>query len=306
MSQGKGWGLELMDRVQNEGVVHHEVVDRLEQLTKRCTVAYFTFFGHPAGLITDDDAALLETVLRSVDLDQHEGKLDLVLHSPGGSPTAAEKVILTCRSFAKDFRVVVPRSAMSAATLVCMGADALLMAETSEIGPIDPQMVIKLPGQDGVEMRPAAAFVAAYLDLIKRAQEAIKAGEPPHPFIELLRRQDPVFVQMCLKARDLARTIAVEYLGRYQLQGKPPDEIQRIADTFLEEGEKGSHGRVIRGKKAQDYGLNVELADKNGEQWRTVWELYMRCEHYVQTRRLAKYIVTSHGGLNVQVQAIRL
>src|SRR5512143_1852018 len=26
MMSGKGWGLDLMDRVQNEGVVHHEVV----------------------------------------------------------------------------------------------------------------------------------------------------------------------------------------------------------------------------------------------------------------------------------------
>jgi len=304
MTTGKGWGLELMDRVQNEGIVHQEVISKIESLTKRSVVGYFTFFGHPAGVITDDDSGLLENILRSVDLAQYDGRLDLILHSPGGSPIGAEKIILTCRSYSKEFRVIVPRSAMSAATLVSMGSDAIVMGETSEIGPIDPQMVIEMPNNPPV-MRPAAAFVEAYTTLINQTQEAIRQGAPPHPYIELLRKMDPVFIQVCLQARNLSQKLAGEYLSRYQLKGRPTTDIEMIVKKFIEEGEQGAHGRPIRAEKAKEYGLNIEIPEKDGDLWKTIWELQMRCEHYVQTKRLAKYFVTSRGGINVQVQAIR-
>ncbi len=301
---GKGWGLELMDRVQNEGIVHQEVVAQIEKLVDRSVVGYFTFFGHPAGVIMDEDSTLLENILRSVDLSRFEGRLDLILHSPGGSPIGAGKVILTCRSYCKEFRVVVPKSAMSAATLVTMGADAIVMGETSEIGPIDPQMVIESGNQQVI--RPAAAFVDAYRELINQTQGAIRDGQPPHPYVEMLRKMDPVSIQVCLKARAVSQTLASEYLLRYQLKGKSSEEVDSVVKRFLEEGEQGTHGRPIRAEKAKEFGLNVEVPDKEGDLWKSIWELYMRCEHYVRTRQLAKYFVTSRGGINVQVQAIRL
>jgi hypothetical protein len=304
MATSKGWGLELMDKVQNEGIVHQEVVERIESLMSRNVVGYFTFFAHPAGVIMDEDSTLLENILRSVDLNRYDGRLDLILHSPGGSPIGAEKLLLTCRSYCKEFRVIVPKSAMSAATLVSMGADAIVMGETAEIGPIDPQMVIEAGSQQVA--RPAAAFVEAYRELINQTQEAIRSQQPPHPYIELLRKLDPVFVQICLKARKLSETLASEYLARYQLKGRTATEIEAVVKKFLEEGEQGTHGRPIRAEKAKEYGLNVEVPDKEGELWKAIWELYMRCEHYVRTRQLAKYFVTSRGGINVQVQAIRL
>ena len=156
-TMNKGWGLALMDQIQNENTAHQSVVGRIEKITGRSTIGYFTHFQHPAGLIAEHDIALLETVLRSVDINTHNGKLDLILDSPGGSPVGAEKIILTCRSFCKEFRVIVPRSAMSAATLVCMGADQIVMSDTSEIGPIDPQMEITT--REGTSTRPAASHV---------------------------------------------------------------------------------------------------------------------------------------------------
>src|SRR5207245_1721674 len=124
-------------------------------------------------------------------------------------------------------------TAMSAGTLVAMGADSVVMTETAELGPIDPQMIVT--GAEGQFLRPAAAFVDAYLDLIGKSQEAIKKGEPPHPYVELLRKLDPTWIQVCLKARELARTIAGEFLGRYMLRGKPRKEIEEAVERFMKE-----------------------------------------------------------------------
>jgi ATP-dependent protease ClpP protease subunit len=301
-TQNRGFGLSLMDRIQNEGSIHHEAVHAVESLTKRNLICYTAFLRHPASTIIQEDSQFIEHLLRSVDLKQYPETLDLLLHTPGGDPTAAERIVMTCRSYAKSFRVIVPRTAMSAGTLVAMGADSIIMTETSELGPIDPQMIIT-SGQEQI-LRPAAAFVDAYLDLINKAQEAIKSNQPPHPYIELIRRMDPTWIQVCLKARELARTIAGEFLARYMLKGKTKEEIDLVVEQFMKEGELLSHGRIIRHAKALEYGLNAEVIPKGTPLDEALWELQSRCENYVQSRSLAKYLVCRSGGINVNVQRL--
>lgn len=303
----KGFGLRLMDEIQNEAVVHQELVARIESLTKRNLVSYASFFEHPAGTIHDQDARWIETMLQSVNLARYPDTLDLMLNSPGGSPVAAEKIVLTCRSYAKSFRVIVPQSAMSAATMVAMGADSIVMTDTAELGPIDPQMVQRLP--NGLEiLRPAKAFIDAYLELVNKMQEAIKRGEPPHPFVELLRTTiDPPWIHVCLRARQLAERIAVDFLSRWMLHEKAPNEVEAVVARFLAEGEEGSHGRAIRAAKAREFGLqNIEVVPTGGKLWQAVWELHERCQRHVQANVLAKYFVTRSGGMNVRVQPIRV
>ena len=98
VAEPKGFGLRLMDVMQNEGVVHHELIARIEHLTKRNLISYTSFFQHPAGIIDDHDPRMIETLLKSIDLTKYPGTLDLMINSPGGSPTAAEKIVLTCRA----------------------------------------------------------------------------------------------------------------------------------------------------------------------------------------------------------------
>ncbi len=298
----RGPGLTLMDRIQNEGSVHADAVSRVEAVTKRNLICYTAFLQHPAGAIVPDDSQLIETLLRSLDLKLYPDTLDLLLHTPGGDPTAAERIVMTCRSYAKSFRVIVARSAMSAGTLVAMGADAVVMTETAELGPIDPQMIVT--GSEGQFLRPAAAFVDAYLDLIGKSQQAIKTGEPPHPYVEPLRKLDPTWIQVCLKARELARTIAGEFLGKYMLRGKPRKEIDEAVERFMREGELLSHGRIVRRGKAEEYGLKVDSVEKGSDLDAALWEIQTRCERYVQSKGFAKYLVARSGGINVAVQRL--
>jgi ClpP class serine protease len=44
--------------------------------------------------------------------------LDLIVHSPGGSPEATEAIVTYLRSKFNDIRVIVPQAAMSAATML--------------------------------------------------------------------------------------------------------------------------------------------------------------------------------------------
>jgi len=63
--------------------------------------------------------------------------LNLILSSPGGEGTVVEKFVSLCREQCQKFRVIIPHEAKSAATLIALGADEIIMGPSSELGPID-------------------------------------------------------------------------------------------------------------------------------------------------------------------------
>ena len=165
-------------------------------------------------------------------------------------------------------------------------------------------MVINTP--NGPLQRAASIWVEAYLELIESSQEAIKEGKPPHPYLQQLGQIDPSWIQECLRARDLSKTIAKEYLKKYMLKSKSEKEIEAIVDKFIEIGEDLSHGLTIRPQQASDYGLEVEIIGKNSKIEPLIWELSQRCQRYVQSKVLAKYILCRNGGLNISITALKL
>lgn len=86
-----------------------------------------------------------------------EQELDLVLHSPGGSAEAAESAVSYLRKRFTHIRVFVPLAAMSAATMIALAADEIVMGQHSQLGPIDPQFIISTP--EGSRSAPAKAIL---------------------------------------------------------------------------------------------------------------------------------------------------
>jgi|ERR1700693_655511 len=71
----------------------------------------------------------------------HDKDVVLFLLSPGGAGEPAYQISKLCKSFAKSsFKVIVPRFAKSAATLLAIGADEIHMGPLGQLGPIDPQI----------------------------------------------------------------------------------------------------------------------------------------------------------------------
>lgn len=93
-----------------------------------------------------------EDSIDSLDLDQifsalntlnsnHEKDVVLFLLSIGGAGEPAYQISKLCKSYAKsNFKVIVPRFAKSAATLLAIGADEIHMGPLGQLGPIDPQI----------------------------------------------------------------------------------------------------------------------------------------------------------------------
>ncbi|MCL4558952.1 MAG: hypothetical protein M1491_10105 [Deltaproteobacteria bacterium] len=301
----RGFIFDLMDEISNAPIVHQGLIKRFEKKFNTNLICYTALFGHPAGAIVNQDSELIENILRSIKVDDKNDNLDLLLHTPGGSPEAAADVIRVCRSYSKKFRVVIPNAAMSAGTLIAMGADEIVMSDTSSLGPIDPQMIF-IQSKDVAIMRPAQSFIDAYVDLINNVTIAISQKRPATAFLHLLDKQDPSWILECVRARKATENLAKENLKANMLKNKSEQEINDVVKKFFDVGDKNTHGRSISPNEAIAFGLNIKKEDKYGEFWNMIWEIYVRIEHYTRNKRLAKYLLSRNGGIDVQAMPIGL
>lgn len=69
-------------------------------------------------------------------------KLDLIIYSRGGQSDVPWSIVSMFREYTQDgsFNVLIPYRAHSAATVIAMGADEIVMTKKAELGPIDITM----------------------------------------------------------------------------------------------------------------------------------------------------------------------
>ncbi len=79
--------------------------------------------------------------LRRRDEFDQNGTLEILIHSGGGHANVAYRLAKFFRSHCKRLNILIPMYAKSAATLLCLNADAIYMGEFAELGPLDAQML---------------------------------------------------------------------------------------------------------------------------------------------------------------------
>lgn len=241
------------------------MIKKLQDQTRRRLLCYVA---GPNALISRDDTMafvdLLHNVPESVDLD-------LLLHTPGGDIDAAEKLISMVRSRVgtATLRVVVPDYAKSAGTLMALGADLIVMSETSELGPIDPQIVLADGNGNMIQHS-----VHTYLDAYDECRETLSKHPQDVVAQMMLQKLDPATVKLFQAVRERARVLAEKLLR----QGTSGGQINwsKAASALLDTGRWQSHGQMISWSDALDaeVGLPVEHLEASSTLWRDYWQLY--------------------------------
>ena len=190
-------------------------------------------------------------------------RLDLILHSPGGSPLAAEAIVSYLRSRFKHIRVIVPQLAKSAATMIACAADEIMMGEHSFLGPTDPQLLLSTPL--GVRLVPALAIRQQF----KRAQKECQDPSKLAAWIPMLQQYGPDLLAHCDSVCDLSQELVGTWLKQYMFKcydtDKKEQEAEKIATWLLNGGDFKSHGRHIERAKLKDQGLRVEDLERDHE-----------------------------------------
>jgi ClpP class serine protease len=247
-------------------------------------ISYVFRFGHPRAAMQSVDIASFENLLNSVSGAE---QINVVLHSPGGDATIVEKMVDMCRGHLSGnnrmLRIIIPNIAKSAATVMSLGSDTIVMGYCSELGPIDPQIQIVVSGAH--QWVSALAFVESRDNIMKDLEKAINAKTPTVGLLQQLAGLNIPFTQEMAHQIDFAKKTAARLLDKYMLKSSFPNQKRRakkaneIAEKLLSKELFPVHGQFIDGETAKrELNLNVEVLDKNDELWRLVWEYYVRCE----------------------------
>ena len=245
---------------------------------------FITFYGEYP--LHQKDADMLEEILAHS--DRSKG-VTLILDAPGGDALAAERIIQICRNYSgNDFETIVPARAKSAATMVCLGADKILMSRTSELGPIDTQVYM---GDEKSGRWLAAHHIITTYDKLFSDAVALQQGQI-EPYLQQLGRLNAVEIQELKSQQALGLKIAASSLQRGMLKGKTDTEIEKLIEPFTNPELTLSHGRALNHEQVTNCGLNVEMMELDSELWKTVWALYVRSNYVVDATNIAKLVET--------------
>lgn len=216
--------------------------------------------------IERDDTMFVVDLLHHI---QSGSDLDFLLHTPGGDIDAAEKLIsiIRTRVGTGSLRVIVPDYAKSAGTLMALGADEILMSDTSELGPIDPQIDLN-DGHGNLITHSIQSYLDAY-----EAHSATLQNDPNNIVARImLGKLDPATLKVFEAVRERARTFAENQLKRGMC--KAAGNYTAVAAKLIDTKKWLSHGQMIGWEDATGIGLCVKYIAPSEPEWQAYWQLY--------------------------------
>lgn len=269
----------ILEEEQQGSTTRQVYYENLEKELGTPIIALVTSFVYPV-ILNDSDADMLEAILQKSDLSKG---FYLLLSSPGGDGLAAERIINICRTYSGTgkYSVLVPSKAKSAATMICLGASEILMSKTSELGPIDPQIII------GDRWFSVYNIIKSYEELFGTA---VKEEGNLQPYLQQLANYDAREIEEFRSALELSKDIVINVLKTGQFIGKQERTIESKISLFLNPKKVKVHSRPIYADKALSCGLNVKVQDIKDSSWPMIYELYVRLNHYVSTFKRSKCI----------------
>jgi hypothetical protein len=179
-----------------------------------------------------------------------------------GSTLAAWSLVNLIRQFCDELEVVVPSKAHSAGTLICLGADSIMMTKQATLGPIDPSvngpLNPQIPGAPPQVRAPVSVeAINGYLDFAREGAGLTDPAQLKDIFQRLSEHVHPLVLGDVFRSRSQIRMLARRLMAR-QLDDEK--KIERILE-FLR-SESGSHDYTIYRQEARDeLGLKVERPD---------------------------------------------
>lgn len=193
-------------------------------------------------------------------------ELHVLLSSPGGDGETALRLLRLMHSHCSRLRVIVPDMAKSAATIMCLGADEIVMGPSGDLGPIDPQFTFAQGG-----MASAKEIVAA----VDEAEKRVNENPNSFPlFSSLLSDVNMLMVEQARSNLNRSESLMKEALS--SLPRRTTAEVEKLTATLKAPliDDPSTHSSVFSADDALRYGLPVKKADTGDDTWKTIWALW--------------------------------
>lgn len=267
--------------------VRHKYIQALSALTGRTTIVYYSGWlsaasFSPSHIISDEDKAGFMQCAHKV---AHTSGLDLILHTPGGSVTAAESIVdYLLKLFKGDMRVIVPQIAMSAGTMIACASRQIIMGRQSNVGPIDPQ----------VNGLPAYDVLSEFDRAVRDSAEKPGAAQM---WQAIIGKYHPTFLSSCEHAIALSKEIVQRWLQQGMFAGEKDayEKAARVVHCLSSRDDNREHGRHIHAERCREIGLNVGALEDDQTFQDLVLTVHHACNQTMARGNVSKLIANQLG-----------
>src|SRR5690606_12835793 len=232
---------------------------KIEELRGSKLLVYIT--GDRPNAETNIGKDILAAFTNHLDTIKKSDKISLLLYSNGGSTLTAWTLVNLIRSYCDDFEIIVPFKCQSTATLICLGANRIVMTKQATLGPVDPSTnghlnpEITINGQN-IRIPVSVEHVNGYMEMAKNDFNITDQSLLKEIFLKLSDSIHPLSLGEVYKTKAQIKMLAEKLLGYHEIDNK---NIQKVVSFLC--SESGSHDYTINRNEALELGLNIEKPD---------------------------------------------
>ncbi|MDN5344870.1 MAG: hypothetical protein PWQ18_982 [Clostridia bacterium] len=252
------------------------LLQQVEEERRSAVICYFT--GDRENLGTRVAPDVIRVFYRHLLALGPRPRIDLFLYTRGGDVLTPWRLVNLLREFTPYLSVLVPFRAASAGTLLCLGANEVVMGRLGELGPIDPSVANAFnpedPANPVARLPVSVEDVTAYLAMAREIAGLESEGSLAAIFGRLVDRVHPLALGNVHRNYALIRSLARKLLQLHMPageQGRVEDIIKNLTERLY------AHNHMISRREArQDIKLQVTQPSDRLED--LMWRLYLDYE----------------------------
>jgi hypothetical protein len=256
--------------------------EKIEDIRNRPLITYITSSRpNAAGKMATD--AIPELIDQFVCLPAGCAAVDLLVVSYGGDPTVAWRIMTLLRERVDTVGVLVPQSAFSAATLLALGADEIVMHPYGNLGPVDPQIEVhrQKPGSPEREIfQFGSEDLAGYLNFVRESVGLTDQANLKSAFEMFCNEVGSVPIGVATRSSRLSLSMGEKLLRMHMQDDAEGQKAKTIAQTL--NSKFFHHGYSIGRKEAKEIGLKAIDATPELEQ--LMWDVWRNIEDELKCR----------------------
>lgn len=266
-----------------------EIIKKIGQKRDSRVITYITSDrqGPVNARVAMDIIPIISSQLRKIGKQE---KIDLVLYSAGGDTMVPWRLVSMIREYCDQFSVIIPYKAHSAATMISLGADEIVMSDMSELSPIDPStanVFNPVDPQNSQNRVPISVEdVMAYFDLAKNKfgiKSDTELTEIFKKFVEANPSIHPLALGNVNRTHNLIKILAKRLLKSHKEPMKE-EEIEKVIEFLTEK--LYSHQYFIGRKEAKDdLGIKT-VVNADTELAMLMTEIYEEYANEMKTRQV--------------------
>ena len=259
-----------------------ELIKKLETERKSRVISYATGDRPPfATKIAGDIVPLLGNLLDGIGKVK---KISLLLYTSGGDMLTPIRIVKLIRNHCDEFEVLVPYKAHSAGTLICLGADTIVMGKLGELTPVDPTTGHPFnpqnPANPQQKLEVSVEDLNSYLLFAKEKAE-VKSEQMIDAYKLLVEKLHPLSIGNAYRAYRMARLLTERLLWLHMNKEKDGEKIKKIVKEIT--GDITIHAYPIDRDEAAELGLKIEKAADEVD--KSMCQIY---ENYAEEMKLGQ------------------